>query len=154
MAPKSETEITTEVTTLEEKTENQPDDKPNVLPITQMPSPIPKRTFCRFTILSNTVRCFQITHNHRNNLIEKGNKKSMTPKPKTAITTQAAILVDKTDKHPREKSNVLPTTQLSSSLPYRDFCRLMIGSLLLPPSISKCHEVFPEYRFTQMTRLK
>ena len=79
MAPKPETEIATVVTTLEEKTENQPHDKPNVLPMTQMPSPIPKRTFCRFMILSNTVRCFPITHNHGNNQIEKGNKKSMTP---------------------------------------------------------------------------
>ena len=58
MAPKPETEIATEVTTLEEKTENQPHDKPNVLPMTQMPSPIPKRIFCRFTGLLNAVRCF------------------------------------------------------------------------------------------------
>ena len=132
MAPKPETEITTEVTTLEEKTENQPDDKPNVLPITQMRSLIPKRTFCRFMVISNTVRCFPITDNHRNNRIEKGNKTSMTPKPKTTITTEAEILIENTENpeattlkvqiedHSEEKPM---STQMSTLAPKEIFCR-------------------------------
>ena len=142
MTPKPETEITTEVTNLKEKTESQPEEKPNVLPMTQMPLPIPKRTFCRFMILSNAVRCFQIADNPRNNHVENGNKMNMTPKPKTTITTEAAILEEKTENHPPEKPDVLPMIQLSNPIPKPTFCRFMIRNLLLPSSIIKCHREF------------
>ena len=146
MTPKPETEITTEVTNLKEKTESQPEEKPNVLPMTQMPFPIPKRTFCRFMILSNAVRCFQIADNPRNNHVENGNKMNMTPKPKTTITTEAAILEEKTENHPPEKPDVLPmTAQLSNPKPKPAFCRFMIRNFhLRPSSIIKCHREFPK----------
>ena len=147
MTPKSDTESTTEVTTVEEKTENQPNDKPNALPMTQMPSPIPKRTFCSFMILSNAVRCFTITDNHRNNHIEKGKETSMTPKPKIIITTGAAILIEKTDNHPGKKSNVSPMTRLSSPSPKRSFCSFMIRNRILPSSIIKCYETHQIFKW-------
>ena len=117
VTPKFKSAITTESTIMEEKTENRPDEKGNMLPMTQMPSPIKKGSFCMFMILDllihrlspNAIRCPQFTETLRNNHIEKDNKTKITPKPK-----------------------------LSSSIPKRTFCRV-----LLLMSTMRCHPTIP-----------
>ena len=115
--PKFKSAITTEATTMEEKTENHPDEKANMLPMTQTPSPIKKGSFCTIMILDllihglspNAIRCPQFNESLRNNHIEKNNKTKMTPKPK-----------------------------LSSPIPKRTFCRVL---LLL--STMRCYDTIP-----------